>query len=183
MPLSKKRGGDGGWMLPVSSYRSLTAASTSQQTQQTPIITQPQQPPVGGMPEIDIVSSVIYGLNTNPYLIGILMLLLNLGGRFLSLELTKKQESFLQQSWLRPLIFFTVIFVATRNLAVAFWVTVFFFFVIWVVANENSPFCLIPGWRSFESKTSGVPHYEKNMEFIEQVGHVGHDTENENYHK
>ena len=28
--------------------------------------------------------------NTNPYFIGIMMLILNLGGRFISLEITKK---------------------------------------------------------------------------------------------
>lgn len=74
------------------------------------------------------------------------MLLLNLGGRFLSLELTKKQEEFLQASWLRPLLFFTVVYIATRNLVAAFWTTLLFFFVIWVAANEHSPFCLIPSW-------------------------------------
>lgn len=74
------------------------------------------------------------------------MLLLNLGGRFLSLELTKKQEAFLQAPWVRPVIFFTVIFIATRNIVAAFWVTLLFFFVIWVIANENSPFCMIPSW-------------------------------------
>jgi hypothetical protein len=94
----------------------------------------------------DPIHMAILSMNTNPYLIGIFMLLLNLGGRFLSLELTKKQEATLQQAWIRPLIFFTVIFMATRNVVVAFWVTLLFFFFIWVVANENSPFCMIPSW-------------------------------------
>ena len=35
--------------------------------------------------------------NSNPYFIGIMMLILNLGGRFISLEVTKKQEQFLLQ--------------------------------------------------------------------------------------
>jgi hypothetical protein len=105
-------------------------------------------------------------LNTNPYLIGILMLLLNLGGRFLPLELTKRQEAFLQQPWLRPLLFFTVIFVATRNLAVAFWITVLFFLVIWVLANEKSPYCLIPSWKEDQTKQSS---YDSNMNWIESL--------------
>lgn len=120
--------------------------------------------------QIDILSQVIMTLNTNPYLIGMLMLLLNLGGRFLSMELTEKQESFLQQRWLRPLIFFTVIFVATRNLAVAFWITLFFFLVIWVLANEKSPYCLIPSWRQGEaSPQQKAALYETNMGYIQQV--------------
>lgn len=99
---------------------------------------------IGGV--IDPLSQVIMFANTNPYIIGCFMLLLNLGGRFLSLELTKKQEEFLAAPWLRPALFFTVIFIATRNLAAAFWVSLLFFSVIWVIANEHSPYCLIPSW-------------------------------------
>lgn len=117
------------------------------------------QPMMGGM---DPLSSTIMWLQTNPYLVGMLMLLLNLGGRFLSLELTKKQEAFLQGTWIRPLIFFTVIFVATRNLVAAFWVTLLFFFVIWVAANENSPFCMIPSWCGHDAKTP-AEIYEANI--------------------
>jgi hypothetical protein len=116
-------------------------------------------PQAGGM---DPVSNVIMWLNTNPYLIGILMLLLNLGGRFLALELTKKQEAFLQAAWVRPAIFFTVIFIATRNLVVAFWITLLFFFIIWVAANENSPFCMIPSWCGHDVKTP-AEMYEANV--------------------
>ena len=124
---------------------------------------------------MDVLSVVINSLNTNPYFIGTLMLLLNLGGRFLSMELTKKQEEFLQQRWLRPLIFFTVIFVATRNLAVAFWMTLALFMVLWVLANESSPFCLIPGWRQDDVPIEERVHtYEDNMEAIEMIAHTGH---------
>ena len=102
------------------------------------------QPTTGGV--LDPLSQAILFVNTNPYIIGCFMLALNLGGRFLSLELTKKQEEFLAAPWLRPALFFTVVFIATRNLAAAFWVTLLFFAIIWVVANENSPYCLIPSW-------------------------------------
>lgn len=95
---------------------------------------------------LDPLSQGILFVNTNPYIIGCFMLILNLGGRFLSLELTKKQEEFLAAPWIRPALFFTVVFIATRNLAAAFWVTLLFFSIIWVVANEHSPYCLIPSW-------------------------------------
>lgn len=125
----------------------------------------PIQPGSGGSPMsggMDPLSGTILWLNTNPYLIGMLMLLLNLGGRFLSLELTKKQEAFLQGPWIRPAIFFTVIFIATRNLVAAFWITLLFFFVIWVAANENSPFCMVPSWCGHDVKTPAAV-YEANV--------------------
>jgi hypothetical protein len=101
-------------------------------------------PTAGGM--VDPLTSTIVFMNTNPYIIGCFMLLLNLGGRFLSLELTKKQEEFLAAPWIRPALFFTVVFIATRNIAAAFWVTLLFFTIIWVVANEKSPYCMVPSW-------------------------------------
>ena len=130
----------GKWMIPVSS----TAPSSVVGPPILPSVpmNMMQQQPAGG--SLDPLSSTILSLNTNPYIIGIFMLLLNLGGRFLPLELTKKQEAFLQSAWLRPFLFFTVIYIATRNLVAALWVTLLFFFIIWVVANENSPYCLIP---------------------------------------
>ena len=148
-----------GWILPVSSTApsGMSASNVIQANPipQQPVLTVPAPPgpvpsaPAQQMPQtggLDPISSTILAVNTNPYVVGVFMLLLNLGGRFLSLELTKKQEAFLQAAWVRPMIFFTVIFMATRNVVVAFWVTLLFFFIIWVVANENSPFCMIPDW-------------------------------------
>ena len=112
---------------------------------------------------VDPMSMAIMTINSNPFIIGTFMLLLNLGGRFLTLELTKKQEAFLQASWIRPLIFFTVVFIATRNIAAAFWVTLFFFFIIWVVANENSSFCMIPSWCGHDLE-KGKENYLKNVQ-------------------
>jgi hypothetical protein len=139
----------------------------SQQTQQSQQAPQMVEDLEGG--NMDFLSIAINSLNTNPYLIGMLMLLLNLGGRFLSMELTQKQEEFLQQRWLRPLIFFTVIFVATRNLAVAFWMTLALFLILWILANEKSPFCIIPGWRMGEDPAQTHQQYEKNMNIIKTI--------------
>ena len=150
----------GGELLPVAA----SAAPVQLAGLPTPGTTSAPMP-ASGMPQaggMDPISGVIMWLNTNPYLIGMLMLLLNLGGRFLALELTKKQEAFLQAAWVRPAIFFTVIFIATRNLVAAFWVTLLFFFVIWVAANENSPFCMIPSWCGQDDKTPAQV-YEANI--------------------
>lgn len=148
----------GNFMIPVSSVANppppAPASASSSQS-----IEVDQE---GGM---DPLSETILSLNANPYIIAVFMLVLNLGGRFLSLELTKKQEEFLQQPWLRPILFFTVVFIATRNLAVAFWVALFFFFIVWVVANENSQFCMIPSWCGHNS-AGEKEKYEKNIQKI-----------------
>jgi len=93
-----------------------------------------------------LVSSPLDGFlqifNSNPYFIGIMMLILNLGGRFISLEVTKKQELFLQLPWVRRILIFIVLFVATRNIWVAFWATVTAVLLLGYLFNENSALCI-----------------------------------------
>ena len=80
--------------------------------------------------------------NSNPYFIGIMMLILNIGGRFISLEVTKKQEQFLQLPWIRRGLIFAVLFVATRNIWVAFWATLTVVLFLGYLFNENSALCI-----------------------------------------
>ena len=88
------------------------------------------------------LEGLIVGINTNPYFIGLMMLLLNLGGRFLGMEISKEQEKFFQQPWVRRALIFTVLFVATRNVIVAFIMTIFVVLIMTVLLNENSTFYL-----------------------------------------
>ena len=134
------------------------------------------QPTAGGV--LDPLSQAITFINTNPYIIGCFMLVLNLGGRFLALELTKKQEEFLAAPWIRPALFFTVIFIATRNLAAAFWVSLLFFSIIWVVANENSPYCLIPSWCGHNIENEKKV-YEENVKKFFTLKKVAKEPEKE----
>jgi hypothetical protein len=99
-------------------------------------------PALSAMAAISPLESFLQIFNTNPYFIGLMMLILNLGGRFISLEVTKKQEQFLQLPWIRRILIFTVLFVATRNIWVAFWTTVIVVLFLGYLFNENSSLCL-----------------------------------------
>lgn len=84
------------------------------------------------------LEAIINGFNTNPYFIGIMMLLLNLGGRFLAMDVSKEQEKFFSNPWVRSFLFFVVIFIATRNVLVAFWLSLIIVIGIKFLFNENS---------------------------------------------
>ena len=87
---------------------------------------------------INPIDALFNTLNTNPYFIGVMMLLLNLGGRFLGMEMSKSQEKFFQQVWVRRFFIFTVLFIATRNILVALFLTVIVLLVLSYLFNENS---------------------------------------------
>ena len=91
---------------------------------------------------INPIDGFLQIFNSNPYFIGIMMLILNIGGRFISLEVTKKQEQFLQLPWVRRGLIFTVLFVATRNIWVAFWATLTVVLFLGYLFNENSALCI-----------------------------------------
>jgi hypothetical protein len=104
-------------------------------------------PTIASMNPLDVLMSSI---NSNPYFIGIMMLLLNLGGRFLSLEVSKEQEKFLSTPLVRRFLLFAVLFVATRNILIAAVLTVVMILIIGYLFNENSDLCL---WHSCAKKT------------------------------
>ncbi len=95
-----------------------------------------------GTIQIGALDAALLSLNSNPYFIGLMMLLLNLGGRFISMEVTKSQEQFFQNPWVRRILIFTVLFVGTRNVLVAFWMTLIIVLCIGYLFNENSSMCL-----------------------------------------
>ena len=93
--------------------------------------------PMGSMSAPMLLNPIEYfamNLNTNPYFIGLMMLLLNLGGRFIGMEVSKEQEKVLQQPWIRR----ALIFVATRNVLVALIMTIFVLLTVSFLFNENS---------------------------------------------
>jgi hypothetical protein len=89
------------------------------------------------------IDSILGVFNSNLYFVGIMMLILNLGGRFIAMEISKEQELFFQHPWVRRLLIFVVLFVATRNLLVSFWLTIFVVLTLGYLFNENSAFCIL----------------------------------------
>jgi len=84
------------------------------------------------------IDAVISGINTNTYLIGMSMIIMNLGGRHLAPSLTAEQDKFFQNQWVRRAMLFVVIFVATRNIFTAFWLSIGLIIVIGYLLNEHS---------------------------------------------
>jgi len=84
------------------------------------------------------IEAIITGINTNTYFIGMSMILLNLGGRHLAPSLTAEQDKFFQNPWIRRAMLFVVIFVATRNVFTALWLSVGLVLAIGYLFNEHS---------------------------------------------
>ena len=98
----------------------------------------PPPAPVLAAGPLNPIEALITGLNTNTYLIGMSMILLNLGGRHLAMGLTPEQDKFFQNPWIRRSMLFVVIFVATRNLFTALWLSLGLILLVGFLLNEHS---------------------------------------------
>ena len=85
----------------------------------------------------------VQDINMNPYLLGIAYIILNLGGRFMVLSVSPAQEAFLQNIIFRPLLLFAIMFIGTRNLVVAFWMTLIVLISLHYLFNEDSDWYLL----------------------------------------
>ena len=107
--------------------------------------------PAGMSPMMAVVEAphwvdvFLNNFNTSPYFIGLMMLTMNLGSRFLGLEMSKGQETFFSHPWIRRFLIFVVFFIGTRNIWVAFWLAFTAILLIGYLFNENSSLCLFRG--------------------------------------
>ena len=83
-------------------------------------------------------------LSNNKYFIGLMMVMLNLGSRYIFLELGKSHELFFNNPTVRRLLIFTIFFVATRDIIASLLMTVIFIVFFLELTHENSKYCILP---------------------------------------
>jgi len=98
----------------------------------------PPPPPTAQIVPANPVEAFFGSFNTNTYFIGLMMIILNLGGRHLPSSLTAEQDRALQHPWVRRALLFVVIFVATRNVFTAFWMSITVILILGYLTNESS---------------------------------------------
>ena len=84
------------------------------------------------------------GIFDNKYLIGIVMVIINFGARFIVNELNEEQKKLINSKYLRRIIIFLVIFMATRDIVISLVLTVIVILVIFEFFNEDSEYSLVP---------------------------------------
>ena len=91
---------------------------------------------------VDIMKTIL-SLNTSKYFAGLMILFLNLGSKYLALELSETQEQMLSNKIIRRVMVFTVVFVSTRDIWVSLITTAIFIVLVSGLFNENSKYCII----------------------------------------
>jgi len=87
---------------------------------------------------------LVQNINQSKYFAGIIMILMNMGSKYISLELSDRHESILGHPMVRRIMLFTVFFTATRDIWISLILTACFIILITGVFHDNSRFCMIP---------------------------------------
>ena len=84
------------------------------------------------------------GFFDNKYLIGIIMVIINLGARFIVNELNEDQRNMINSKYLRRSLIFLVIFMATRDVVITIILSVVVILFIFEFFNSDSEYSLVP---------------------------------------
>ena len=84
------------------------------------------------------------GFFDNKYMIGIIMVVINLGARFIVNELNEEQKKIINSKYLRRTLIFLVIFMATRDIVISIVITIIVVLFIFEFFNEDSEYSLVP---------------------------------------
>jgi uncharacterized membrane protein (DUF485 family) len=83
-------------------------------------------------------------LNSSKLFAGLMMIFLNIGSKFVTIELSSNQKEFLANSILRQVLVFAVAFVGTRDLVVSLILTAVFTILVDGLLHESSPLSILP---------------------------------------
>ena len=91
------------------------------------------------MKSLDYIQIKAEQLSENKYFIGMAMVLVNIGARFIIEELSDEHREFIKSDKVRKVVIFCSIFMATRDIFVAIIITALFSVLIHEVLKEKEP--------------------------------------------
>jgi hypothetical protein len=83
-------------------------------------------------------------LNSSKFFAGVVMILLNVGSKFISIQFSKSTEEYLKFSLSKQLLVFAMAWMGTRDIYTALGLTAIFVVLSEHLFNEDSHYCIVP---------------------------------------
>jgi hypothetical protein len=83
-------------------------------------------------------------LNNSKFFAGIVMILLNIGSKFISIQFSKSTEEYLKMNVTKQILVFSMAWMGTRDIYTALVLTAVFTILSDHLFNEESPYCIVP---------------------------------------
>ena len=83
-------------------------------------------------------------LNNSKFFTGIMMIMLNIGSKYITVKLSKSQEAYMKNYVIREVLIFAVCWMGTRDIYISIILTAAFFVLTQHLFNEESQLCILP---------------------------------------
>ena len=104
----------------------------------------------------NIFNNLINEFNTNKYILGISMIMMNMGSKYLEIDLKDEHKKFLSSKIIRRLLIFTIAFIATRDILASIIITASFIIIVLNLFDVDSNYCIIPeSFRILDTNNDG----------------------------
>ena len=95
-------------------------------------------------PYMKSLNNNIRSLNDSKYFAGFIMIMLNIGSKFVSIKFSNTQETYLKYVITKQLLIFSIAWMGTRDIYMALILTAVFTVLSDYILNENSKLCILP---------------------------------------
>ena len=111
-----------------------------------------QNPQLGGnttiftplMNSIGYINHHIMYLNNSKFFAGVIMILLNIGSKFITVQFSKSTEEYMKWTVSKQLLVFSMAWMGTRDIYAALGLTAVFTILSEYLFNEESSLCIVP---------------------------------------
>jgi hypothetical protein len=93
---------------------------------------------------ISYLNSHVMYLNNSKFFAGVIMILLNVGSKFIAIQFSKSTEEYMKFSLSKQLLVFSMAWMGTRDIYVALGLTAVFTILSDHLFNEDSSLCVVP---------------------------------------
>ena len=105
-----------------------------------------------GKKQKDVVPNTFFGkiahslssLNNSKFFAGLVMILLNIGSKYITIKISKSQEAYLRNNLARQMLIFAIAWMGTKDILIALAITAVFHVLTAYLFNEESSWCIIP---------------------------------------
>lgn len=146
------------------------------------------------------MAETFMSLNNSKMFAGVIMILLNVGSKFINIQFSKSTEQYLKNNVTKEILVFAMAWMGTRDVFAALCLTILFTILSDHLFNEESHVCIVPheyrvlnknmdlnndGKITPDELSSAIAilekakkNYDKNKEFVEQMGNFNQPAPN-----
>jgi hypothetical protein len=89
-------------------------------------------------------NKAIKSLNNSKFFAGIIMIVMNIGSRFVTIKFSKSTENYIRYGVSKQLLLFSMSWMATRDIYISLSLTAIFTILSEYLFNEESKMCVVP---------------------------------------